>query len=165
MKTTTRRLTIGLAAAVLAGGTVTTGAFAHSTTSTTAKVVTRHPSPTPAVTGVRWASHTGYDRVVFDIDGGAPGYDVRYVTSPATCAKGDAVNLGTARYLQVKLTPATAHSLSNTTRSPYLPTLKKLRKTCDFEADVTYVLGLDHKAGFHVTTLTGGTRIYVDIAH
>lgn len=181
---TTRRITAALGgAAVLAAGTVaagglTSGASAHEVTNTSAVVKNRAPSSIPRVTDLRYASHSsggGYDRVVVDLSGSAPGYDVRYVSSPTNCASGKTYSVPGTRYLQVTLRPAQAHTDagSNTyagpgrtsSKSTYLPTLKGIRMTCDFEGHVSFVLGLDHKAGYHVSTLSSPTRIYVDVAH
>jgi hypothetical protein len=168
----------GALALVLGGGlavAVAGSADAHVSSNTSAVVVNRNPSPTPRVTNLRTGAHTGYDRVTIDLTGAAPGYDVRYVTTPTFCGSGATVRVSGSRFLQVTLKPAQAHTSTgaNTyvgpgrTSSAYLgmETVKGVRKTCDFEGHVTFVLGLDHKAGFHVSTLADPTRIYLDIAH
>ena len=162
-----RRLAIGFgAAALLTVGTATTGAYAHDGTTTTPKVVSRNPSgTTPKTTDVRWSNRGDYDRITFEFKGNAPGYDVRYVTKPTTCGSGSAVHLNTAAYLQVRIFPATAHAYDTTIARPNLPTLKKIKKTCDFEGVTTWMLGLDEKETFHVSTLYNPTRIYVDMGH
>jgi hypothetical protein len=183
MTTTTRRLTVALGAtAVLGAGLVaasTTTSSAHEVANTAPVVKTRNPMPLPQVTNLRYASHgtatDGYDRVVFDMTGSAPGYDVRYVSSVTSCGSGETYSVPGTKFLQVTLKPAQAHTDQgvNTYKGPgrtsaksvSLPTLKGIRMICDFEGHVGFALGLDHKAGFHVATLTGPSRIYVDIAH
>lgn len=169
-KPSRRAATVAVATAALVGGglTVAETASSHAVTSTYARVVTRSPSPLPYMTDINWASHSssgGYDRVVWKFSGSAPGYDVRYVTTPTYCGSGGPVRMTAARFLQVTIKPATAHRFGTGTMYPYLPSVKKIKKTCDFEGHVTYVLGIDHKAGFHVSTLYSPTRIYVDVAH
>ena len=175
-----RRTAAGVgAAAVLAAGAAFTGASAHEVAGTSAQVSNRTPSSIPKVTNLRYASHgtssDGYDRVVVDLSGSATGYDVRYVSSPTHCGSGSKVSVPGTRVLQVTLRPAQAHTDAGantymgpgrtTAKSTGLPTLKGVRMTCDFEGHVTFVLGLDHKAGFHVSRLSDPTRLYVDIAH
>jgi hypothetical protein len=174
-----RRTAAAAATALLAAGAVFTGASAHEVSSTTAQVSNRIPSSVPKVTNLRYASHgtssDGYDRVVIDFKGKATGYDVRYVSSPTHCGSGNKVSVPGTRFLQVTVRPAHAHTDSGantylgpgrlSAKSTGLPTLKGVRMTCDFEGHVSFVLGLDHKAGFHVSRLSDPTRLYVDIAH
>jgi hypothetical protein len=167
------------AVAVLLGGGLAVGvagsADAHSAGNTAAAVVNRAPSTPPRVTNLRTHEHSTYDRVTIDLNGAAPGYDIRYVGSPTFCGSGANVALKGSKFLQITLKPAQAHTNSgaNTYVGPGatsaaslgLETDKAVRKTCDFEGHVAFVLGLDHKAGFHVRTLSSPTRIYVDIKH
>lgn len=174
-----RKVAAAGAVVVLLGGGLAVGvagsADAHSAGNTSPAVVDRHPSSTPRVTNLRAGEHSDYDRVTIDLTGPASGYDVRYVSDPTFCGSGADVSVKGSRYLQITLKPAQAHTNSgaNTYVGPGrtssaslgLETVKGVRKTCDFEGHVAFVLGLDHKAGFHVTTLTNPTRIYVDVAH
>lgn len=167
------------AVVVLMGGGLAVGvagsADAHSYGNTAAAVVNRDPASIPRVTNLRAAEHSNYDRVTIDLTGPATGYDVRYVTTPTFCGSGSRVWVTGTRYLQITLRPAQAHTNSgaNTYIGPGrtsaaklgLETVKGVRKTCDFEGHVSFVLGLDHKAGFHVSTLSSPTRVYVDIKH
>lgn len=150
----------------------------------TAPVVkTRDPRPVPQVTNVRYASHgrnapgSGYDRVVFDLAGKPSGYDVRYAPSgyrPFDCEGHDNNDVAGSRFLLVTLKPAGARDKegNSTYRGPGgtssarlgLPTVEGIRM-CEWDGHVSFALGLDHKAGFFVWTLSNPTRIYIDIAH
>lgn len=174
------RRAAGLAAATVlvsgAGvGIANAGAQSHPT-NTSPLVKVRTPSPTPQVTNLRFGSHSNYDRAVIDIKGAAPGYDVRYLTSqPRECAAGHKVYPAGTRFLQIMLEPAQTHDGngndvyvgSGQTQSATvgLETIKGVRVNCQFEGQVGIVLGLDHKAGFRVGTLSGPSRIYVDVSH
>jgi hypothetical protein len=58
-----------------------------------------------SVTDVRVGRHDGFDRVVFEVGGtGAPGWDVRYVDTPASQGSGDPVDVEGSDVLQVTLT-------------------------------------------------------------
>jgi hypothetical protein len=57
------------------------------------------------VTDIRIGRHTGFDRVVFELDGtGTPGWDARYVDDPASQGSGDPVDVEGDAALQVTLT-------------------------------------------------------------
>lgn len=170
----------GLAAATVlitgAGvGIANAGTQSHPT-NTAPLVKLRTPTDPAKVTNVRFGSHSNYDRAVIDIQGAAPGYDVRYLTSqPRACGSGNKVFPAGTRFLQIMLQPADTHDGNyndvyvgpGQTQSAKvgLATIKGMRVNCQFEGQVGIVLGLDHKAGFRVGTLAGPTRIYVDVSH
>jgi hypothetical protein len=125
--------------------------------------------PVPVIVRIRHAQHPaeGYDRVVFDVSGSLPGYDVRYVARPVGDATGEPVSMPGRRFLQIRFTPADAHDragVPTVVRAQALgyPMLEAYAVTGDFEAVVTVVLGLDDVVAFRVGELPG--RIYVDVA-
>jgi peptidoglycan/xylan/chitin deacetylase (PgdA/CDA1 family) len=165
---------VTLDAALSAGGTVAPGCDPlawHSAPLT----VTHSPAvpPVPTVTGIRSGSHPTcrYDRIVFDINGSTPGYNVRFVSKvvadpadlPVTVPGG-----GTA-YLLVTLHPARGHDDSGTTtiatRSAALgyPMLKGFALAGDYEGYVTIALGLSATTVFRVGELSG--RVYLDVSY
>ncbi|MFC4070242.1 AMIN-like domain-containing (lipo)protein [Actinoplanes subglobosus] len=133
--------------------------------------VPRSPAvpPVPVVTGIRYAAHPaeGYDRIVFDISGAAPGYAVRYVDEVRADPSDRIVTVPGRAFLLVVLTPAQAHrddgrvTVSGTRRLD-LPMLRAYAVTGDFEGHVSIALGLDDVVGFRVGEASG--RIYVDVA-
>ena len=119
---------------------------------------------------MRTAHNEGFDRVVFQFDGEqVPGYRVEYLDKPAvTCGSGDDVKLAGAGQLQVRLTPAQAHAAGASTiaqreRKPALPLLVEMRQICDFEGEVTWVLGVKQPHKYRVLELKGPTRLVVDV--
>lgn len=136
-----------------------------------ATVVTRALSvpPVPRCTGIRAATHSaeGFDRIVFDIDGGLPGYEIRYVSRVVADPSGRLVSMPGRRYLQVILRPAQGHDEhgAKTVSGRHdlgFPMLKGYVVTGDVEGVLTITLGLDDVVGYRVGELPG--RIYVDVA-
>src|SRR5262245_17927019 len=62
--------------------------------------VERSPASPPLVTGVRFAGHEGYDRVVVDLEGSPTGYQARWVTQIVQDGSGDPVDVKGGAYLQ-----------------------------------------------------------------
>lgn len=120
---------------------------------------------------VRAAAHEDFDRIVFEFDGARPGYRVQYVDTAIACGSGETVDVDGAVLVEVHMTPAAAHDDAGQATfplqelTPGLTALTAAVQTCDFEADVTWVLGLTHEAAFAVSDLTDPFRIVVDVAH
>jgi hypothetical protein len=119
---------------------------------------------------VRAARNEGFDRVVFEFDGPqVPGYQLEYVDKPVIkCGSGEPTELAGHAWLQVSLTPAQAHEGAQATvaereRKPALPVLQELELTCDFEGEVTWVLGNAHPNKYRVMELREPTRLVVDV--
>ncbi len=140
----------------------------------TAGIVDLPRAGLPPVTlrDVRTARNEGFDRIVFEFEGTqVPGYHVEYVDSPVRhCASGETVEIAGQGWLQVRLQPAQAHAHGQVTvaqreRKPALPVLQELELTCDFEADVTWVLGVKAPNRYRVMELREPTRLVVDVQH
>ncbi|HLL00751.1 MAG TPA: hypothetical protein VK539_09205 [Myxococcaceae bacterium] len=121
---------------------------------------------------VREARNEGFDRVVFEFDGTqVPGYHLEYVDKPVLhCASGNEIPVAGQGFLQVRLTPAQAHEAGNVTvaereRKPALTVLQELKLICDFEGEVTWVLGNASPKKFRVMELREPTRLVVDVQH
>ena len=122
---------------------------------------------------VRTAQHTGFDRSVFEFETAEiPGYKIEYIDKPARqCGSGDAVYLKGDGWLEVRFYPANAHTeegkptVENREFVPNHKIIKELKLTCDFEADVTWVLGVASPNKYRVLELKNPTRLVVDIKH
>lgn len=120
---------------------------------------------------VRMAAHPGFDRVVFEFQGDAlPGYHVEYVDRPVRqCGSGDPVPVAGDAWLLVRMTPANAHTeagqptLKERELNLDLPNLKEMELICDFEADVSWVLGLASPNRYRVLELLDPPRLILDI--
>lgn len=137
----------------------------------TAGITEVERSPGEAVLqAVRSASHDGYDRTVFEFDGGVPGYHVEYIDEPVRqCGSGTVVPLPGDGWLEIRFAYARAHTDAGTptvaerSRAPELSVLRALTLTCDFEGTVTWVLGLAAPNRYRVLELSDPARLVVDV--
>jgi len=163
-------LTLALLLAACAPSTpVRTESF-EGTTEATEKQ--RAGAPVAVLREVRAAEQQGFDRVVFEFEGSAvPGYRIGYQDRPVQCGSGEPVEVAGEARLQVQLLPAQAHTeageptVRERERHLDLPVLKELESICDFEADVTWVLGLASRRPYRVQELASPARLVVDIGH
>jgi hypothetical protein len=121
---------------------------------------------------VRAARNEGFDRVVFEFDGAqVPGYQLEYVDKPIVkCGSGNPTEVAGQGWLQVSLTPAQAHeggtlTVTERERKSALPVIQELELTCDFEGEVTWVLGNAKPNKYRVMELREPTRLVVDVQH
>ena len=134
--------------------------------------VTRHFAvpPVPVITAIRTGTHPecGYDRIVFNIRGPVPGYDIRYVPKGAAAAVGAVRAFPGKWYLLITIHPAQGHSGSGANTIARLsaatgyPMLRGYAVTGDFEGVLSVAVGLAKAAAFRVGRLAG--RLYVDVA-
>lgn len=143
---------------------------------TTKKTSKRNNLESSAVLAdVRTGKHKGFDRVVFEFKGSdMPGYYIEYIGEPITqCGSGTKVDLTGNGGLEIRFSPAQAHTDSGTPtiffsdneQNPSYTIIKKLRSTCDFEGNVTWVVGVSKANKYRVLTLENPTRLAVDIEH
>jgi hypothetical protein len=125
----------------------------------------------PTLTDVRAGRHPGFDRVVFEFRGGAvPQHRVRYVDQLVEDASGKPVSLAGAANLEVVFHGANAHSDGGTPTvapkrfSPGLPAVKEIAQLGDFEAVVSYGIGVDRRRPITVSTLSNPSRLVVDVS-
>jgi hypothetical protein len=167
-----RTLAAAAITVALAGTSAPAQADQVTPTSTKTQAVERAPHQAPHVVDVRTGRHATFDRVVIDMQGDAPGYRVGYVKEVRADGSGKVVDTRGRANLLVRLTPANAHhengrpTYSGPSRFTVdYPALREVAYAGDFEGTVSIALGISHKNGFRVTTLTEPTRIVVDIAH
>ena len=122
---------------------------------------------------VRTGRHTGYDRTVFEFEGDElPGYFIEYIDKPVReCGSGNTVELDGDGWLEIRFAPAQAHTnegeatVKNRKQNPNYKILRQLRSTCDFEGNVTWVLGVSIPNEYRVIELKNPTRLVLDIKH
>jgi hypothetical protein len=130
-------------------------------------------SAVAVMSDVRSARHEGYDRVVFEFDGSElPTYHIEYIDKPVRgCGSGDVVPFAGDGWLEVRFSDSQAHTpegqptIKDRSRSPNLPIVKDLKITCDFEAEVTWVMGVSSPNRYRVIELSNPTRLVIDIKH
>jgi hypothetical protein len=138
-------------------------------------VPTASATDIPIVTNLRTGGHATFDRAVVDLQGYAPAIKTRWVSKAQNCATGNTLYVPGKKFLQITVEPAQAHT--NSGKNAYvgpgrtassaigLKNLKGVRMTCDFEGQVSWVLGVNKKTSVKVGKLTGPSRLYVDIKH
>jgi hypothetical protein len=133
---------------------------------------------TAPITAVRTGRHACFDRLVVEVRGRAPGYDVRYVSNVTQDGSGFVVPLRGGAKLQIIVRapaynsageptyrPANKRELSNV--SGY-STFRQVAYAGSFEGQTTIGLGVRARLPFRVFTLAGpgsSSRLVVDVAH
>ncbi len=147
--------------------------YAEEGTWTAGIVKQKTPRRTPAIQkDIRTGRHEGFDRIVFEFQEYLPGYVMEYIDSPVrACGSGNTVELPGDGWLQVRFFPARAHTfageatIENREIGLAYPVLREAELTCDFEANLTWVLGVAEPNRYRVMTLADPPRIIVDIQH
>jgi hypothetical protein len=137
-------------------------------------------APTRLLTDVRVGAHDCYERVTFEFKpqaGEADGpvaWKAAYEAPPITeDGSGRTVKMKGTAFLVVHFTASGADLSKEAAPATYTgPTsieaadstrIQQVRRTGDFEAVLTWVIGLDRKRPFHVTTQDSPARVVVDI--
>jgi hypothetical protein len=122
--------------------------------------------------------HEGYDRVVFEFrDEGLPGYRVEYVPPPLKeDGSGAPVDVAGNAFVVVRMEPASGFDLNSgegelvykgpkriAGSSAGATVVKEIARTGDFEAVLSWAIGLEAKADFRVTTAASPARLIVDL--
>jgi hypothetical protein len=133
-------------------------------------------SETALLERVAVAGHDGFDRVVFQFRNGLPGYRVEYVDPPLReDGSGNVVDLDGSAFVVVRMEPASGFDLSvpegeliytgpRRIAGEGTSVVREVVRTGDFEAVLTWAIGLDGRVPFRVLTLDDPSRIVVDFA-
>jgi len=120
------------------------------------------------------AGHDGYDRVVFQFRNGLPGYRVEYVEPPLReDGSGNVVNLDGDAFVVVRMEQASGFDLSvpegalvytgpRRISPDGTSVVREIARTGDFEAVLTWAVGLAERVPFRVLRLESPARIVVD---
>lgn len=125
---------------------------------------------------VRLAPQDGFDRLVFAFQGDAtPEFVARYVEPPVTeDGSGEPVEVAGSAYLSITMLGASGVDLSGPEfrqvyrgperlTAPGLGAVQEVVETGDFEATLTWVLGVDARRPFTVRSMAGPGRVVVDV--
>lgn len=154
------------------GSAADSGEFRGSTDAVAAK------GNAPEVTvlnAVRGARHPTFERIVFEFRANVvPGYSVAYASSaPTQCGSGEVMKVAGGAHLEVRFSPAQAHApVGEDERSTLparsialnYPAVRELTVSCDFEAVLSWVVGVDAQRPFRVMRLRDPARVVLDIA-
>lgn len=154
-----------LLAATGAGAAPASAATCSTTWGSTAK--TNAHMETGRLTAVRSGRHACFDRLVVDMTGRAPGYDVRYVTAVYAEGSGEVVPVAGGATLQVVVR-------KGATTRPAMPsvagytTFRAVRWAGSFEGQTTLGLGVRARLPMRVfttvDTATSTSKLVVDVA-
>ncbi|WP_143466918.1 AMIN-like domain-containing (lipo)protein [Lentzea kentuckyensis] len=119
------------------------------------------------LTDVRTGHHAAYDRVVFDLTGDQVPVSINTISEPVSCGSGKPISAVGVEFIEVRLQPADGQLYKKSRNiTTGLPTAQSVVFTCDFEADLSIAIGVNHRnprvvAGYYVSPL----RYVVDIYH
>jgi hypothetical protein len=133
-------------------------------------------SETALLERIALGRHEGYDRVVFQFKNDLPGYSVQYVQPPLKeDGSGNPVSIAGNAVVVVRMEPASGFDLDTGEgvlvykgprriegSSAGTSVVKELARTGDFEAVLSWAIGLSDKVDFRVTTATSPDRLIVD---
>jgi hypothetical protein len=133
-------------------------------------------SETALLERVALGRHEGYDRVVFQFRNDMPGYRVAYVEPPLKeDGSGNAVDVQGSAFVVVRMEPASGFDLNTgegvkTYDGPRriagsdsgTSTVDEVVRTGDFEAVLSWAIGLSGRVDFRVRTATSPARLIVD---
>lgn len=176
MTTTTAGVTTSEAATTTTASTTTvaattTAAFGGDTATKSNSTITG--SPGGSLTDVRLGQHPGFVRVVFEFVGsGEPIWDVGYASPPFVGGgSGEVVPVDGTHFLLVHVAPGARYDsdynltyLGPTEIDPGYPPIDEVVFVDDFEADMTWVIGLTGERPFLAYVLQSPLRLVIDIA-
>ena len=121
---------------------------------------------------VRAGRNKDFDRLVFDFEGPVPGMRVQYVDRLIEDGTGNPIPLRGRAVVEIVMQPAAAHRDDGTpTLSGPLPDLtgfaafRQIADAGDFEAVLTWGIGVAARTGLRGLTLTGPSRVAIDVVH
>ncbi len=120
--------------------------------------------------------HEGYDRVVFQFRDQLPGYRVEYVQRPLKeDGSGNPVEIQGGAIVLVRMEPASGFDLTTgegvmVYKGPRrfegsaagTAVVRELVRTGDFEAVLSWAIGLEERVDFRVSTVSSPARLIVD---
>jgi hypothetical protein len=127
---------------------------------------------------LRLGHNEGFDRVVFQFRNGVPGYRVEYVEPPLReDGSGNEVSIAGEAFVVVRMELASGFDLTTgegelvytgprrlSGSDAGTSVIREVVRTGDFEAVLTWAVGLDERVGFRVSTLDNPARLVVDFS-
>ena len=170
------------------GGTTTAADTTTSSTTTTNGIDPLEGASTTPVTGtpisketallerVAIGRHEGYDRVVFQFKNNLPSYRVEYVQPPLKeDGSGNVVQIKGSAFVLVRMEPASGFDLTKNEgelvyKGPRrldgsaagTSTVQEVVRTGDFEAVLSWAIGLSDRVDFRVRPADSPPRLIVD---
>jgi hypothetical protein len=127
-------------------------------------------SSAPVLTSIRAARHPGFDRLVFQFRGRVPAHrSATYVKHVRADGSGHLVRIKGKAKMLVRFYFANGHNDHGTStfgparRTFNLPGIIQVVNVGDFEAVLTFGVGVSRHAPFHMFKLTNPSRVVIDI--
>jgi hypothetical protein len=147
------------------------GLGAGAVTAATAGAAAGATAPAaPVLTRITAAHHLGYDRLVFQFSGGVPAQrSVSYVSRVIADPSGLPVNVTGSALLRVRFFAASGHDAQGhltygaVRRTFPLPGIIQVVNAGDFEAVLSFGVGLARAEPVHMFTMTGPSRVVIDV--
>lgn len=125
------------------------------------------------ITDVRVGEHDGFDRVVFEFDSGIPEFRLDEATPPLLQdPSGLEMQVDGSAFLRLVMQGGTAVSPDGvktysgpTDFKPGFAKLAELASAGDFEAVSSWYIGLSETSCVRILTLSGPSRLVIDIEH
>ena len=126
------------------------------------------PPVTPTLVTIRASHQAGFDRIVYEFQGGLPSSrQVRYVHRLISDGSGRRVRIAGRAVLEVRFENAVAHDAQGETvlkrKAFALPNIMTTVRAGDFEGVTTYGIGLAKRTPFRVFTLKNPSRVVIDV--
>lgn len=130
---------------------------------------------TALLTRVAVGRHEGFDRVVFEFRNEVPGYRVEYVDPPLhEDGSGARVEVAGGAFVLVRMEPASGFDFTGEGEQVYrgprriagadagTSIVREVVRTGDFEAVLSWAVGVEERVDFRVLRLAGPPRLVVD---
>jgi hypothetical protein len=122
------------------------------------------------------ARHEGYDRIVLQFKNGLPGYTIKYVDPPLRQdGSGEVVKIAGKALVHIRMEPASSFDLSKaegemvykgprriSAADAGTSVIREAVQVSDFEAVLSWGVGLDDRVDFRVLTLENPARLVID---
>ena len=123
----------------------------------------------PTLTQIRATHHPGYDRLVFEFRGRVPTHHSARYVSQVVGPSGLPVHIVGSALLRVQFSPTLGHNAQGgitygpAGRTYALPNIIQVVNAEDFEAVLSFGVGLARQGPFHMFTLTSPSRVVIDV--
>ena len=123
----------------------------------------------PTLTQIRATHHPGYDRLVFEFRGRVPTHHGARYVSQVVGPSGLPVHIVGSALLRVQFSPTLGHNAQGgitygpARRTYALPNIIQVVNAEDFEAVLSFGVGLARQEPFHMFTLTNPSRVVIDV--
>ncbi|HEX8140311.1 MAG TPA: hypothetical protein VF544_22290 [Pyrinomonadaceae bacterium] len=141
---------------------------------TTDDVLRRKFGYFPEYLKMRFGSHDGYDRVVFQVDGDLIGYYITYGKPPFQGEASErSVKVRGKAFVEIALYPVISSDANIEANERYairqsrtrMPLIRDVKQVEWFEGEIRYVFGLNRRRPFRVQVFSNPTRLVVDFKH